>query len=108
MKLHSISIDVTKIPKDRIRPHANGGKYLELTIEELDEPDQYGKNLRVLIGLTKEERAAKVKKTFIGGGKTVWTGEGRTPRTNGGPSAKHTAPRERDDPLADYKDDVLF
>ena len=66
------SIDLTKIPKDKI---INGkkGKYLPITITLNDELDQFGNNGPVVVQQSKEEREAKTEKTYLGNVKVVWT-----------------------------------
>ena len=66
------SIDLTKIPKDKI---INGkkGKYLPITITLNDELDQFGNNGPVCVQQTKEERDAKTEKIYLGNVKVVWT-----------------------------------
>tara|TARA_Y100000356_G_scaffold24556_1_gene17288 strand:- start:151 stop:462 length:312 start_codon:yes stop_codon:yes gene_type:complete len=66
------SIDLTKIPKDKI---INGkkGKYLPITITINDELDNFGNNGPVTVQQTKEERDAKVEKVYLGNVKVVWT-----------------------------------
>jgi len=66
------SIDLTKIPKDKI---INGkkGKYLPITITINDELDNFGNNGPVVVQQTKEERDAKVDKVYLGNVKVVWT-----------------------------------
>ena len=66
------SIDLTKIPKDKI---INGkkGKYLPITITINDELDNFGNNGPVTVQQTKEERDAKVHKVYLGNVKVVWT-----------------------------------
>ena len=68
------SIDLTKIPKDKI---INGkkGKYLPITITLNDELDQFGNQGPVVVQQTKEERDAKVEKTYLGNVKVVWTND---------------------------------
>ena len=72
MKLHSISIDVTKIDKSRLYV-GKKGTYLKLTIAEKDEPDQFGNNLSAWEEQTEEERKNKTQRNFLGNGKTIWT-----------------------------------
>ena len=66
------SIDLTKIPKDKI---INGkkGKYLPITVTLNDELDQFGNNGPVVVQQTKEEREAKTEKVYLGNVKVVWT-----------------------------------
>jgi hypothetical protein len=67
--LISGSIDLTKIDKEKLV----NGKYLNVQISINDNTDQYGNNVGITIGQTKEEREAKAKKTYIGNAKVVWT-----------------------------------
>lgn len=73
MQILNVSIDLTKIDKNKIKPHANGAKYYSMDIIVKDEPDQYGQNVAVKSGQTKEEREAKTPATYIGNGKIVFT-----------------------------------
>lgn len=66
------SIDLTKIPKDKIIP-GKKGKYLPITITINDEADQFGNQGPVVVQQTKEEREAKVDKVYLGNVKIVWT-----------------------------------
>jgi len=66
------SIDLTKIPKDKIIP-GKKGKYLPITITINDEADQFGNQGPVIVQQTKEEREAKVDKVYLGNVKVVWT-----------------------------------
>ena len=66
------SIDLNKIPKDKIFV-GKKGKYLPITITINDEPDQFGNQGPVVVEQTKDERDAKVAKTYLGNVKIVWT-----------------------------------
>lgn len=66
------SIDLTKIPKDKII-EGKKGKYLPITITINDEPDQFGNNGPVIVQQTKDERDAKQDKVYLGNVKVVWT-----------------------------------
>ena len=66
------SIDLNKIPKDKIYI-GKKGKYLPITITLNDEVDQFGNQGPVIVDQTKEEREAKVAKTYLGNVKVVWT-----------------------------------
>ena len=68
------SIDLTKIPKDKII-EGKKGKYLPITITLNDETDQFGNQGPVVVQQTKEERDAKVEKTYLGNVKVVWTND---------------------------------
>ena len=63
------SIDLTKIDKSKLI----NGKYLNIQISVNENTDNYGNNVGITIGQTKEEREAKSKKTYIGNAKVVWT-----------------------------------
>ena len=54
------SIDLTKIPKDKIID-GKKGKYLPVTITLNDEVDQFGNQGPIIVSQTKEERDAKDK-----------------------------------------------
>ena len=49
------------------------GKYLPITITLNDELDQFGNQGPVVVEQSKEEREAKVAKTYLGNVKVVWT-----------------------------------
>jgi hypothetical protein len=66
------SIDLNKIPKDKIFV-GKKGKYLPITITINDELDQFGNQGPVVVEQTKEERDAKAPKSFLGNCKVVWT-----------------------------------
>ena len=83
------SIDLNKIPKEKIFV-GKKGKYLPITITINDELDQFGNQGPVVVEQTKEEREAKVAKTYLGNVKVVWTnGENvDTPPRDGAPVPK--------------------
>ena len=83
------SIDLTKIPKDKII-EGKKGKYLPITITLNDETDQFGNQGPVVVQQTKEERDAKVEKTYLGNVKVVWTDGNNV----------DTAPRDNNQPAA--------
>ena len=66
------SIDLTKIPKDKII-EGKKGKYLPITITLNDEVDQFGNNGPVIVAQSKEERESKVDKVYLGNVQVVWT-----------------------------------
>ena len=66
------SINLAEIPKDKIFI-GKKGKYLPITITINDEVDQFGNQGPVVVEQTKEEREAKVAKTYLGNVKVVWT-----------------------------------
>ena len=66
------SIDLTKIPKDKIID-GKKGKYLPITITLNDENDQFGNQGPVIVSQSKEEREAKMDKVYLGNVQVVWT-----------------------------------
>ncbi len=70
-KLIAISIDVTKIDKNKLYKGAKG-TYANLTMEVKDEKDQYGNDVSIWAGQTEDERKSKVQRNFLGNGKIVW------------------------------------
>ena len=97
------SIDLNKIPKDKIFV-GKKGKYLPITITLNDELDQFGNQGPVIVEQTKEEREAKVAKTYLGNVKVVWTNGTNvdTPPRDGAP-APQAAPQ-----LKPQEDDLPF
>jgi len=89
------SIDLTKIPKDKII-EGKKGKYLPITITLNDELDQFGNNGPVTVQQTKDERDAKQDKVYLGNVKVVWTnGENvaAAPRDGGPAAVQQAAPQ---------------
>jgi len=70
-KIINASIDLTKIDKSKINQHANGAKYYNITIYLNDEPNKYGQDVSIATSISKDEREAGVKQTYIGNGKVV-------------------------------------
>ena len=66
------SINLNEIPKDKIII-GKKGKYLPISITLNDELDQFGNQGPVIVSQSKEEREAKVAKTYLGNVKVVWT-----------------------------------
>ena len=66
------NINLNNIPKEKIYK-GKKGNYLTLAITVNDEPDQFGNQGPVIVDQTKEEREAKVAKTYLGNCKVVWT-----------------------------------
>jgi hypothetical protein len=84
-KLISLSICVSDIPKEQITTANNGKKYMSITVSVNDTADQYGKDVQAWMNQSKEDREAKARKTFVGGGKVVWSSE---PKQEGEPTAE--------------------
>ena len=70
------SIDLAKIDKAKITAGKNGQKYYNISIVLNDEADKFGNDVSIIAAQSKEERAAKQSKVYIGNGKTVWTSNG--------------------------------
>lgn len=68
----NFSIDLTKIPKDKIID-GKKGKYLPVTLTLNDELDNFGNNGPVIVAQSKEERDAKTPKVYLGNAKVNWT-----------------------------------
>ena len=66
------SINLSNIPKDKII-EGKKGKYLPISITINDEVDQFGNFGPIIVDQSKEEREAKVAKTYLGNAKVVWT-----------------------------------
>lgn len=99
------SIDLNKIPKEKIFV-GKKGKYLPITITLNDELDQFGNQGPVVVEQTKEEREAKVAKTYLGNVKVVWTNGNNVesakeynPQAAPSPQAAPTAQPEADLPF---------
>lgn len=67
----NVSICVSDIPRDRIKQGNNGKKYINVCVSTLREPDVYENTHCVFMQQTKEERASKANRIFIGKGKAV-------------------------------------
>ncbi len=66
------SINLNLVDKTKII-EGKKGKYLPITITINDEPDQFGNQGPIVIAQSKEEREAKVAKTYLGNVSVVWT-----------------------------------
>lgn len=71
--LLNLSIDVANLPKEKFVKAKNGKVYYNFTVSVNDETNQFGQNVSAFDSMTKEEREAGKKKTYIGNGKVVWT-----------------------------------
>jgi len=97
------SINLSNIPKDKII-EGKKGKYIPITITVNDEVDQFGNQGPVIVSQTKEERDAKMEKTYLGNAQVVWT-NGQFPQPaprDGGPSPQQASiavqsPAQEDD-----------
>ena len=66
------SIRVDRLPKEKFIKGKDGAVYYNFTIAVQDET-RYGNNVAFMDSQTKDERDAKVQKTYLGNGKVVWT-----------------------------------
>jgi len=97
------SINLSAIPKDKII-EGKKGKYLPITITVNDEVDQFGNQGPVIVSQTKEEREAKVEKTYLGNAQVVWT-NGQFPQ----PAPRDNQPNVQAAPTpAAVEDDLPF
>lgn len=102
-QIFSVSIDLNKIDRTKVKPHTNGAAYYQMSVIVKDEKDQYGNDVAVAEGQSKEERTAGGKQKYIGSGKLVWEGQQsnqNTPTT----SAQNNTPSNPavDDGLPDW------
>tara|TARA_R100001594_G_scaffold126165_2_gene163312 strand:- start:512 stop:772 length:261 start_codon:yes stop_codon:yes gene_type:complete len=63
----NISINIDKIPKDKI-VKGEKGSYANITILNFDSDDEYGKNSTAVVSKTKEEREGDTPTTYLGNG----------------------------------------
>ena len=94
------SINLNEIPKDKIFV-GKKGKYLPIAITVNDEVDQFGNHGPVIVDQTKEEREAKVAKTYLGNARVIWTNGDNVapaPRDNQ-PAAEPAAVKPEDLPF---------
>ena len=70
--LITASINLSKIDKSKII-EGKKGQYLPITISLNDDLDQFGNQGNMTISQSKEEREAKVDKSYLGNVKVVWT-----------------------------------
>jgi len=96
------SIDLNKIPKDKIFI-GKKGKYLPITITINDEPDQFGNQGPVVVEQTKDERDAKAAKTYLGNVKVVWTNG-----TNVDTAPRDSEPAQQSAPAPQPEADLPF
>jgi hypothetical protein len=100
--LATASIDVTKIPKDKLID-GKKGKYLNVTVSVNDETDQYGNNASIYVQQSKEEREAKEQRTYLGNGRVVWNNGNVSNAGEGGSNGE-----SQDFAVADAEDDLPF
>ena len=73
-KLLSLSVDVSKITKDKLY-QGKKGTYLKLTVSLQDDKDQFGNDVTCWEEQSQEERNSKSPKNYLGNGKVFWSSE---------------------------------
>jgi len=97
--MFGISLDVTKIPKDKL-VKGKKGTYLSLTGFIDDELNDYDQNISVWLEQSKEEREDKASKVYLGNGKLFWSDDKELL-----PIAKTEVVGEAEKPKAQQDDD---
>ena len=97
--MFGISLDVTKIPKDKL-VKGKKGTYLSLTGFIDDELNDYDQNISVWLEQSKEEREDKASKVYLGNGKLFWSDDKELL-----PTAKTEVVGEAEKPKAQQDDD---
>jgi hypothetical protein len=97
MSLISASICLSKLPKDKIKQGSDGKLYMNITVADRKEADQYGNTHTIFVSQTKEKREAKTDKVYVGQGRAI----------EFAPAV--TTPESVDDfPVAENTDDLPF
>lgn len=101
------SIDLTKIPKEKI-VDGKKGKYINIVVNVNNDVDQFGNQASVVVDQTKDERDAKTPKTYLGNGKIVWSdGQFADPAPREGQKGGW-APGPQSQPAPQQADDLPF
>ena len=87
------SINVSKLPKDKLDRSKKGELFYNFTMSVEDETDQFGNNVGMWDAQTKEQREAKEKRNYTGN--VVWT-DGKV-----SVAEKQVAPQESAPPVDD-------
>ena len=69
MSFISISLCLSKLPKDKIKTGTDGLKYINLVVAERREKGRYDETHYVALNQTQEERKAGEPKVYVGSGK---------------------------------------
>lgn len=97
----SLSIDVTKIQKERLVAGQKGGKWLNATIfVDLDDKDKFGNSGMVTQDVSKEERDEGKQGYILGNCKVFWKKEEGTYQP-----APQAAPQQA---IPSFDDDIPF
>ena len=70
------SIRVDKLPKEKFVKGRDGAVFYNFSIVLQDET-RYGNNVAIVDSQSKEQREAKMQKTYLGNGKIVWVSDGK-------------------------------
>lgn len=68
----NFSIDLNKIPKDKVKKK-NGQAWLDLTIGLNDDTNEYGNNAAVWVRQSYEQYKVKDKKEYLGNGRVAYS-----------------------------------
>lgn len=75
-----ISLCLSDLPKTHMSKAKNGKVYADIVVGIRKEPDQWGRDLKVYMKPTKEDRENKSPKSYVGGGKMIiFEADGNTP-----------------------------
>lgn len=75
-----ISLCLSDLPKSHMSKAKNGKVYADIVVGIRKEPDQWGRDLKVYMKPTKEDRENKSPKSYVGGGKMIiFEADGITP-----------------------------
>ena len=87
-----VKIDLKKIDKSKIVIGKDGQNYYSFVVDELRTPDKYDNTHTVYQNQSKEERAAKTAKVYIGNGKEFKFNQQSAPQQQVQQSAPVTNP----------------
>lgn len=66
-----LSLCLSDMPKQKMTKGSNGKIYLNICVAARKDPDQWGRDLKVYVNQSKEEREAGAAKVYVGAGKTI-------------------------------------
>ena len=69
--IFEVSINYDKLRTENLWTSDSGERWVKLDVFLNENPDQFGKHIRVQQSLTKVERDLGIKKEYIGGGRLV-------------------------------------
>lgn len=98
-----VSLCLSDLPKDHMSKGSNGKIYINLTIGIRKDPDQWGRDLKVYVTPTRQDKEAHAPKNYVGGGNMIiFAVAGSAPVTDADMSAILPAPD------VDEKDNLPF